>query len=66
MGYNLISLSIECRATDNHANADCLSQLPLEATTEEDAITKSAIYNRLTVYQSSLLNLQQMILYFQK
>ena len=40
---------VECRATDKHANADCLSRLPLEVTTEEDAITKSA----------SLFNLQQ-------
>ena len=40
---------VEFRATDKHANADCLSRLPLEVTTEEDAITKSA----------SLFNLQQ-------
>ena len=40
---------VEFQATDKHANADCLSQLPLEVTTEEDAITKSA----------SLFNLQQ-------
>ena len=39
----------EFRATDKHANADCLSRLPLQITTEEDAITKDA----------SLFNLQQ-------
>ena len=40
---------LKFRATDKHANADCLSRLPLEVTTEEDTITKSA----------SLFNLQQ-------
>ena len=40
---------VEFRATDKHANADCLSRLPLQITTEEDAITKDA----------SLFNLQQ-------
>ena len=40
---------VEFRATDKHANADCLSRLPLQITTEEDAITKAA----------SLFNLQQ-------
>ena len=39
---------VEFRATDKHANADCLSRLPLQITTE-DAITKDA----------SLFNLQQ-------
>ena len=40
---------VEFRATDKHANADCLSRLPLQITTEEDAMTKAA----------SLFNLQQ-------
>ena len=33
---------VECRATDKHANADGLSRLPLEFTTEEDALTQAA------------------------
>ena len=40
---------VEFRATDKHANADGLSRLPLEITTEEDTLTQAA----------SLFNLQQ-------
>ena len=40
---------VEFRATDKHANADGLSRLPLEVTTEEDALTQAA----------TLFNLQQ-------
>ena len=45
---------VEFRATDKHGNTDCLSRLPLEITTEEDSITKSASLYRSRDYQLGL------------
>ena len=44
MGYNLLAYQyeVEFRSTTKHANADGLSQLPLEATAKEDTLTQAA------------------------
>ena len=43
---------MEFRATDKHVNADGLSQLPLEVTTEEDILTQAASLFNLKSYHA--------------